>query len=82
MKHIEFSQGFYFLDDLQEHMQNSSQTERQQKFDFTYNIQDQLKIDLDKAKQNKLKKEEARRQEFEALKNKMEKEPKEELKIA
>jgi len=50
MKHIEFSQGFYFLDDLQEHMQNSSQTERQQKFDFTYNIQDQLKIDLDKAK--------------------------------
>eukprot|EP00347_Sterkiella_histriomuscorum_P022347 403330799 len=76
MRHIDFSQGFYFLDDLQEHLRANVSTdeqlgERNQNFDFTYNIQEELKIDVEKAKQKKIEKEMQQKKEFEALKQKM-----------
>lgn len=73
MKHIEFSQGFYFIDDLQEHLRTTAggDSDRNPSFDFTYNIQDELKIDIEKAKKRKQEKEEESKKEFEALKKKM-----------
>ena len=72
MKHIEFSQGFYFLDDLQEHLKNASYIDpADRKFDFTYNIHEELKIDVEKAKAKKMEKEQQMKREFEELKNKM-----------
>ena len=70
MKHIEFSQGYYFLDDLQK----SQQLPTGQQLEFTYHLNDNLKIDIEKAKQKKIEKEEQSRKEFEDLKKKMEEE--------
>lgn len=47
MKHIEYSQGHYFIEDLQE----------EKAMQFTYNFKDQLKIDIDKAREEKKQKE-------------------------
>lgn len=52
MRHIDFSQGFLFLDELQEHLRAGGESEPQ--FDFTYNIQEELKIDVERARQRKL----------------------------
>lgn len=51
MKHIEYSNGHFFLDDLRKDNQG-----RQENLDFTYNLNDQLKIDLEKIKEEKIKK--------------------------
>ena len=55
MKHVEFSKGFTFLDELQEHLKNQNMyggdTDRESlPLEFTYNIKDNLKIDIEKAR--------------------------------
>jgi len=63
LKHIEFSRGHIFLDELQlEH----SETD----IEFSY-MQGELKIDLEVAKEKKKEKEEQARVEFEKLKAQM-----------
>ena len=76
MKHIEFSRGHYFLDDLQKEMAlksndyNSSNNKlpKGKELEFTYNLGDNLKIDIEKAKQKKQEKEEQSKKAFEELK--------------
>jgi len=72
-KHIEFSKGLFFLDDLKlmkEEMKDPTDLE------FSYNLGEELKIDIDKLKakknEEKLVKKEAALKEFEDLKKKME----------
>ena len=78
MKHIEFSRGFFFLEELQEHLKSQNDyirgadTDRESlPLEFTYNIKDNLKIDLEKARQKKQAMEEQSRKELEELKSKM-----------
>lgn len=48
MKHIEFSSGHYFLDDLQKSLSDALPSGKE--LEFTYNLDDNLKIDVEKAK--------------------------------
>jgi hypothetical protein len=45
MKHIEFSQGFYFFDDLKTSLQGEQISG--DKLEFTYNLGSDLKIDIE-----------------------------------
>ena len=87
MKHIEFSQGFFFLGDLQEYsrqqkleaLSNAQAPQaddiRNEELEFTYNLGDKFKIDIEGAKKRKEERE-VREQEskknFEELKKQME----------
>lgn len=57
MKHIEFSNGFYFLDDLQQNLKEAYADLPNlsgKDLEFTYNLKTDLKIDVQKAKEKKL----------------------------
>lgn len=54
-RHIEFSQGCFFLDDLKT-MKQSDEQAQIDKLEFSYNLGDQLKIDLDEAKKKQREK--------------------------
>ena len=66
-KHIQFSQGHFFLNDLQEHVKQKKLEESQANFnnmngeelEFTYNLGDKFRIDIDGAKKRKEEREEA-----------------------
>lgn len=48
MKHIEFSQGHYFLDELQESKRlMMTHAPVGKELEFTYNLDSNLKIDID-----------------------------------
>ena len=86
MKHIEFSQGFFFLGDLQEHIKKgkggngggtvaddaAAEAEgdgnRNAKLEFTYNLGDKFRIDIEAAKKRKEAREEESKQNFLELK--------------
>lgn len=74
MRHIQFSQGFYFLDDLQEQIK-ALQLEDELKLEFSYEIPQDMKIDIEGAKQRKRAKEMAQaeqsKREVEEIKAKM-----------
>lgn len=72
MKHIEFSQGFFFLGDLQSHIKAKRQAQKErspeaendpldemkdlpmnENLEFTYNLGDKFKIDVDEAKKRR-----------------------------
>ena len=55
MRHIQFSQGFYFLDDLQEQIK-ALQLEDELKLEFSYQIPPEMKIDIEGAKKRKKEK--------------------------
>ncbi len=55
MKHIEFSRGYYFLDDLQREQRESIPAGEQ--LEFTYNLGKDMKIDLEEARRKKEAKE-------------------------
>lgn len=54
-RHIEFSQGCFFLDDLKMMKQNAEEAQID-KLEFSYNLGDQLKIDLEEAKKRQREK--------------------------
>lgn len=61
MKHIEFSQGHFFLGDLQESVKQKKMQEsntpaeeiKNEELEFTYNLGDKFRIDIDAAKKRK-----------------------------
>ncbi len=74
MRHIQFSQGFYFLDDLQEQIK-ALQLEDELKLEFSYEIPQEMKIDIEGAKRRKRERdqraEEEAKKEYEELKAKL-----------
>ena len=61
-KHIQFSQGFFFLGDLQEYVKQSRNQEelaqinaniKGEELEFTYNLGDKFRIDIEGAKKRK-----------------------------
>lgn len=77
MKHIEFAQGHFFLDDLQAVLKQRKDSGAQisgKELEFTYDLGDNMKIDIDKAKEKKKEKELTAQKEFESLKKKIEEE--------
>ena len=80
MKHIEFSQGFFFLGDLQDFVKNKKMTEsetpveeiKNEELEFTYNLGDKFKIDIEAAKKRKEAREAESKKNFEELKKQME----------
>ena len=77
MKHIEFAQGFQFFDDLLTHIKQQKDLGAMisgKELEFTYDLGDGMKIDIDKAKEKKREKEESAKKEFELLKKKIEEE--------
>lgn len=82
-KHIQFSQGHFFLNDLQEYVKQKKLEESQANFnnmkgeelEFTYNLGDNFKIDIEGAKKRKVEREEREQESkknFEELKKQME----------
>lgn len=61
MKHIEFARGFYFLDELQSHLKsglpNKDYEPAGKELEFTYDLGDNMKIDIEKIKKKKIEKE-------------------------
>jgi hypothetical protein len=77
MKHIEFAQGFQFFDDLLTHIKQQKDLGAMisgKELEFTYDLGEGMKIDIDKAKEKKREKEESAKKEFELLKKKIEEE--------
>lgn len=80
MKHIEFSQGFFFLGDLQDFVKNKKMQEsetpveeiKNEELEFTYNLGDKFKIDIEAAKKRKEAREAESQKNFEELKKQME----------
>jgi hypothetical protein len=50
MKHIEFAQGFYFLDDLQNYLKTNNKEPSGKELEFTYDLGDNMKIDIEKVR--------------------------------
>lgn len=71
LKHIEFAQGFYFLDDLQSFLKAIKPEPSGKELEFTYDLGENMKIDIEKVKQKKHEKELKSNQEFQELKKKM-----------
>ena len=80
-KHIQFSQGMFFLGDLQDYVKQQQQIEKMEnirdgELEFTYNLGSDFKIDIEAAKkrvqENKEEKQEESKKQFEDLKKKME----------
>ena len=83
MKHIEFSQGFFFLGELQEYVRqqkmeqlsNADENLQNKELEFTYNLGDKFKIDIEGARKRKEEREERElenKKNFEVLKKQME----------
>ena len=80
MKHIEFSQGFFFLGDLQDFVKQKKMEEsetpveeiKNEELEFTYNLGDKFKIDIEAAKKRKEAREAESQKNFEELKKQME----------
>ena len=83
MKHIEFSQGFFFLGELQEYVRqqkmeqlsNADENLQNKELEFTYNLGDKFKIDIEGARKRKEEREERElenKKNFEGLKKQME----------
>lgn len=57
LKHIEFAQGFYFLDDLQAYLKAVKGPEEcdpsGKDLEFTYDLGDKMKIDIEGIRQKK-----------------------------
>ncbi len=53
MKHIEFAQGFYFLDDLQTYMKSVIKEPTGKELEFTYDLGNNMKIDIDKVREKR-----------------------------
>lgn len=76
MKHIEFSQGFFFLGDLQEYHKRKKMEEsnepidkiKNEELEFTYNLGDKFRIDIEAAKKRKEDREKESQKNFEELK--------------
>ena len=74
LKHIEFAQGFYFLDDLQHYLKATKGPDVSpsgKELEFTYDLGDNMKIDIEGIRQKKQEKEQQSKKEFEELKRKM-----------
>ena len=69
-KHIQFSQGMFFLGDLQEHVKQYKMEEniKNEELEFTYNLGDKFKIDIEGAKKRKEEREQESKKNFEELK--------------
>ena len=79
MKHIQFSKGFFFLGDMQEYvrqqqieMLSNASNIRNEQLEFTYNLGDEFRIDIEAAKQRKEAREQESKKNFEELKKQME----------
>lgn len=73
-KHIEFSRGYFFLDDLKKQAKMVNEVVGDQ-VEFSYNFNEGLKIDVEAAKQKQAEreqKEKERQREFDKLKLQME----------
>ena len=79
-KHIQFSQGQFFLGDLQDMVKQKKIEEpsevhanmKGEELEFTYNLGDKFRIDIEGAKKRKEEREQESKKNFEELKRQME----------
>ena len=66
-KHIDFSKGYQFIDDLKRVEENS----QNEAFGFSYKLDPGMKIDIEKAKQRKEELEKHNQEEFRRMQEKL-----------